>query len=236
MQRIPTLVEVSLADHNYLFGLPSMLDAQPIPGKTTSSWILKYGQTLEGCKAGPWMNSVFKGNIVYLHILDWKKEGILLPSIPCKLVAAKSITGNVKVIQDEQGLMLTGTPDPINTIVRLEFDASVEDIAYALPSKGSFTIGHERTLMTNTDGRLTAEVDLGAEKNIKRFEFTIDNLGHLRGQGRPFELQVKTDGTWKTVYQGNVFGIICSKMIDPITTKAVRLIVQATGIRQLDLF
>ena len=60
--RIRNLIEISLADRNYLFGLPSMLDAQIIPGITTSQWIEKYGYTLKSCKAGPWMNSVFTGN------------------------------------------------------------------------------------------------------------------------------------------------------------------------------
>lgn len=236
-QRIRTLVEVALADHNYLFGLPPMLDAQPIPGKVTGSWIAKYGKTIEGYKAGPWPNALFNGNIVYIHILDWPKEGVLLSSIPRKLISSKSITGNIQVKQDEKGWLLTGTPDPLNTIVRLGFDASVEDIAYALPSKGSFAIGRERIVQSGADGHLNAEVDLGAEKTIDRFEFTIDNPGYLRGQGKPFELQVKqADGNWKTVYQGKVFGTICGKKIDPIATNAVRLFVQTSEINQFDVF
>jgi len=139
-QRIRTLVSVALSDRNYLFGLPPMLDAQPIPGKTTSSWVEKYGETLTGCKAGPWMNSVFKNNVIYVHILDWPKEGLHLSAIPRKLISARSVTGNIQVTQDETGLLLTGIPDPLNTIVRLEFDSSVEDIALALPSAGSFTM------------------------------------------------------------------------------------------------
>ena len=45
-----------------------------------------------------------------------------------------------------------------------------------------------------------------------RFEFTIDNPDHLRGQGKPFELQAKqADETWKTAYKGSVYGTICGK-------------------------
>ncbi|MCX6225843.1 MAG: hypothetical protein NTV01_14005, partial [Bacteroidia bacterium] len=131
-QRIRTLVEMALADRNYLFGLPPMLDAQPVPGKASGSWIAKYGETLAGCKAGPWMNSVFKENVVYVHNLNWPKEGVRLSGIPRKLISVKSITGNIQVKQDQQGWLLTGTPDPLNTIVRLEFDSSVEDLALAL--------------------------------------------------------------------------------------------------------
>ena len=214
-----------------------MLDAQPIAGKATSPWIASYGQTLSGCKAGPWINSVFKGNIVYVHILDWPKEGVHLNAIPRKLLSARSVTGDIQVRQDEKGWLLTGTPDPLNTIVQLEFDSSVEDIAMALPSAGSLTAGRERLIQSANDSSLIVGVNLGSVKTINRFEFTIDNPGYLRGQGRPFEIQVKwTDGTWKTVYQGNVFGITCAKKIDPVVTSDVRLVVKASGVKQFDLF
>ncbi|MDP4273137.1 MAG: DUF5703 domain-containing protein [Bacteroidota bacterium] len=236
-QRIRNLVSVALSDRNYLFGLPPMLDAQVIPGKTTAPWIAKYGYTLEGCKAGPWMNSVFSENIVYVHVLDWPKEGVRLSFIPGKLISSKSITGNIQVKKDENGWLLTGTPDPLNTIVKLQFDASVEEIAYALPSKGSFTLGHERKLTTDSEGRTIAEVNLGGEKTIRRFEFTIDNPGYLRGQGKAFELQAKqADGTWKTAYKGSVYGTICGKQFDPVSTKAIRLVIQTSEIKQLDVF
>jgi len=133
--------------------------------------------------------------------------------------------------------MLTGTPDSLNTIVRLEFDKSVEEIVYSLPSKGSYTVEREHKITTDGEDRMIAEVNLDGEKSISRFEFTIENKGYLRGQGKPFELQVKqADEKWKTVYNGNVYGTICSKQFDPVTTKAIRLIIQATEIKQLDVF
>jgi alpha-L-fucosidase 2 len=236
-QRIRNLVSVALSDRNYLFGLPPMLDAKVIPGKITAPWIAKYGFTLDGCKAGPWMNSVFAGNIVYVHVLDWPKEGVRLSTIPRKLVSVKSITGNIQVKQDENGWLLFGTPDPLNTIVRLEFDNSVEEIAYALPSTGSFTLGHERKLTTDFDGRTVAEVNLDGGKTISRFEFTIDNPGYLRGQGKSFELQAKqADGTWKTAYTGSVYGTICGKQIEPLKTESIRLIIKSKKIKQFDVF
>jgi alpha-L-fucosidase 2 len=236
-RRIRTLVEVALADRNYLFGLPQMLDALPVPGKSTGPWVAKYGQTLQGCKAGPWNNSVFHDKIVYVHVPDWPAGGIHLPAIPRKLVSFRSVTGNIRVTQDDHGWHLTGTPDPLNTIIRLEFDRPVDDIALALPSVGSFTTGQHMDILNDNQGRLNATVKLGSERTVSRFEFTIDNPGYLRGQGRPFEIQaLQPGGTWKTVYQGKVYGIICSKQIDPVTTAAVRLVVDASVIRQLDVF
>jgi hypothetical protein len=237
-QRIRTLVEMALVDRNYLFGLPPMLDAIPVPGKTTASWIDKYGYTLEGCKAGPWTNSVFNGKTVYVHILDWQENGVRLSAIPRKLISAKSVTGDIQVKQDESGWLLTGTPDPLNTIVQLEFDKPVDDIAFSLPSEGSYTEGKERDIKSDPDdGYLTATVDLQDTKVIDRFEFTIDNPGYLRGYGRPFELQIReANGQWKTVYNGRVYGTICGKKIASVSTDAIRLIVKAPGIKQLDIF
>ena len=236
-QRIRTMVEVALADRNYLFGLPPMLDAQPVPGRATAGWIRRYGHTLEGCTSGPWTNSVFKGNVVFLHILDWPQEGVRLAAIPRGLVSSASVTGDVQVRQDAEGWMLTGRPDSIDTIVRLEFDRPVEEIAYGLPSKGSLTEGRERTVTTDPEGRMVAEVNLGGEREVGRFEFTIHNPGYMRGEGRPFQLLVRqSDRTWTTVYEGKVFGTICSKAIGRVRANAVRLVVQASGISQFDVF
>jgi len=236
-QRIRTLVEVALTDYNYLFNLPPMLDAQPVAGKTTGSWINKYGYTLDGCKAGPWKNSVFKGNTVYVHVLDWPSEGLKLSAIPRELTGYKSITGTIKVDKTADGWLLTGTPDTLNTIVKLEFDRSVEEIARSLPSKGSLTIGKLPKMSKDTAGVTTLEVELGEPKTIERIEFTIDNPGYMRGKGKPFEVQTKkADGTWMSVYRSNIFGIICSKKITPTTTNAVRLIINAKEIKQFDVF
>ena len=236
-QRIRTLVEVALNDYNYLFGLPPMLDAQPLAGKTTGAWINKYGYTLDGCIAGPWKNTVFNGKIVYVHVLDWPGERIKLSSIPRELISWKSVTGNIKVTKTKDGWLLTGTPDTLNTIVKLEFDKSVADIVLGLPSEKSFT--SDKKLSSQLDSALvnSSEVDFGKAITIHRFEFSIENPGYLRGQGKSFDFQAKqADGSWISVYKGTVFGVICSKEIPPITTTAVKLLIKAKAISQFDVY
>ena len=236
-ERIRTLTEVAQCDRNYLFGLPPMLDARPIPGKITAPWILKYGNTIEGSKAGPWPNTLFKGNIVFVHKTDWPAEGIRLGRVPRKLIVYESVTGDIHVTEDEKGWLLSGTPDPLNTIVRLEFDRSVAELAYALPSIGSLTLGKKPDISTDQAGRKIIGVNLDGEKKITRFEFTIENPGYLRGKGKSFELQARqADKTWKTIYTGTVYGTICSKQLDPVNATEVRLIITASRIKQFDLF
>ena len=124
--RIRTLVSVACNDRNYLFGLPPMLDGLPQPGKTTAAWLAKYGESVTGVRAGPWPGCVFRDNIVYVHMLDGPLEP---PAIPAKLVSSKYLTA-----EDEK-------PD---AILKLEYDRSVEELALAAPSQGSFTAGKER--------------------------------------------------------------------------------------------
>jgi len=208
--RVRTLVNVACSDRNYLFGLPPMLDGLPRPGQTTGAWIAKYGESLTGVRAGPWPGCVFRDHIVYVHRLDGPIEP---PPIPAKPVSSKYLTG-----KDEK-------PD---TILKLEFDRPVEEFALAAPSQGSLTAGKPRS---------GPEVDLGRPTTFDRLEFTIDNPGYRRGQGRAFELQVKQDdGSWRTVHRGQVFGSIYSQRFDPVTGRQVRLHINLPGLRQFDLF
>jgi len=208
--RIRTLVSIACADRNYLFGLPPMLDGMPVPGPTTAPWLAKYGESLAGVRAAPWPGCVFRDHTVYVHALDGSPK---IPSIPSKLVSRKFLT-----TEDER-------PD---TILKLEFDQSVEDLALAAPSQGSLTAGRKPT---------NGEIDLGRPVKFDRLQFTRDNPGYRRGQGRDFHLQAKaSDGTWQTIHQGKIFGSIYSKQFDPVTAQFVRLDAGGVAVPQFDLF
>lgn len=236
-QRIRNLVEVALADRNYLFGLPPMLDGLPVGGPVTGEWLSRFGYTLEGCKAGPWPNSVFKGNTVFVHIPDWPAEGIRLSAIPLRLVNSESITGQIFVSQDDRGLHLTGTPDQMHTIVKLVFDGPVEDIVREKMAEGALAAGKKRSISKVPDGRLTSAVELDSGQSIGRIEFTIENPGHIRGKFKDFEIQArKGSGTWNTVYRGRIYGTICGKKIEPFVASEVRLVIDAAAIVQFEVY
>ncbi len=235
--RIRNLVEVALADRNYLFGLPPMLDGEPVAGPVTGEWISKYGYTLKGCLAGPWRNSVFNGNTVYVHVPDWPREGIRLSAIPRNLISSESITGNILVTKDGEGWLLTGTPDTLNTIVKLVFDKPVGELALAKPSAGSLTAGKKLQQQRESDGRLSVTANLDSPHQIGSMEFTIENPGHVRGKYSEFELQARLgSGAWETVHRGRIYGTIYARAIKTFTATSVRLLVDAPGILQLDLY
>ena len=213
--RIRTLVSVACNDRNNLFELPPMLDGLPERGPVTAAWFAKFGESVNGTKGAPWPNCTIRSNVVYVHSLE---GGVKIPEIPAKLVSKTWLTA-----ENER-------PD---AIVKLEFDRSVEDLARFAPSAGSLTAG--RNIVTDELGALL--VDLGSEQKFGRLEFTIENPGYRRGQGRKFELQVKSaDGVWQTIQQGQVFGTIYSKTFPPVGARLVRLKMDAPAVRQFDLF
>ncbi len=213
--RIHTLVAVACADRNYLFGLPPMLDGLPAPGRITSGWLKKYGESITGTRGAPWPNSTVRSNVVYIHTFT---GGAKIPEIPAKLITKKWLTA-----ENEK-------PD---AILKLEFDRPLEALIEAMSSAGSLTQGRAAT--QDRDGFFV--VDLGAEKYISHLEFMIDNPGYRRGQGKRFELQVsQKDGTWRTIHQGQVFGSIYSKAIVPVSEQVVRLKIDESIVRQFYLY
>lgn len=204
------MVAVACADRNYLFGLPPMLDGLPTPGKSTAPWLAKYGESLKGVRAGPWPGCVFRGEVVYVHALDGVPK---VPAIPAKLVSKK---------------LLTATHAKPDTILKLQYDRSVEEFALAAPSLGSLTAGK---VVAN------GEVDLGREATFDRVEFTVDASRHRRGDGRDFELEVEQpDGSWHTVHRGRLFGSIYAKVFEPVAARRVRLRISGATLKQFDLF
>ena len=192
-----------------------MLDGLPASGPTTSAWLRKFGESVTGTKGAPWPNCTLRSNVVYVHTLEGPPR---IPEIPAKLVAKKWLTA-----ENEK-------PD---AILKLEFDRPLEELVNAMPSAGSLTQG--RAVAKNEAGFYA--VDLGAAKKFSRLEFTIENPGYRRGQGRKFELQVRqSDGAWRTIHQSQVFGTIYSKTFTPVSAQGVRLKIDAPAIRQFDLF
>ncbi len=269
--RVHNLVSVACADRNYLFGLPPMLDGRVVPEdadrlKTTGAWLAKYGESLYGTRSGPfapagWGGSVFKENTVYLHILNWPKEPIQLQGIGRKLVRWQCLGGQkVQVAGSESGFAVSltkGKPDPCDTVVRLDFDDSVEPAALAAHYKGSLTTGGKVTASSfmpgfepgnatdanpktawKPNGGGWIEIDLGRPVTFDRMELEFDDPAHVRGQFKAFQVEYKQpDGTYKAWQNGLIYGEIYSRRFEPVTAQIVRLSINsAAPVRQFDLF
>jgi alpha-L-fucosidase len=94
------------------------------------AWTSKYGDAIYGTRGGPipprhWGVTTHKGNTVFVHVLDWADDGLLVPPLPGKVRAARLLTDGrpVTFVQQSEGVILNlpaDRRDPIDTIVALE--------------------------------------------------------------------------------------------------------------------
>jgi alpha-L-fucosidase len=105
--------------------------------KEMGQWLKKYGQAIYGTRGGPYvpnksLATTRAGNIIYLHILKWNGDKVVLPPLSKKVVASSLLGGGaVAVEQDAKQLTVTIAPQhrqEIDTIVKLELDGSALDI------------------------------------------------------------------------------------------------------------
>ena len=131
---ITTLVRVVTGDGNYLLNVSPRPDGSIEPDQVerlreVGEWMKKYGESIYGTRGGPFPNGEWggftqKGNIIYIHVLDWSKMPDLLPAIDLKIRKSTCLTGGkVRYEQTQNGLKISvsGKEDkPIDTIIKLE--------------------------------------------------------------------------------------------------------------------
>ncbi len=271
--RVRSLVGTCVTDTNYLLGLPPMRDGLPAlsaatASKVTGSWFSQYGNTLTAGLAGPfiaadWGGSMAKGNSIYLHVLNWPAETLILPP----LALGRQITGNAvltggtaTVTQSAAGVSITlpaANRDPIDTIIRLDLDGSAEALARYQPYIGSSTTGmtasasaanggYEAAKACDADAATswrhgassgTLTIPFGATRNLNRIDVQFDNGASVSGQNISVTLEAQSpSGTWSTLWTGTSYTQILSRPLEPVQATAIRLTTNAQGVRQLDAF
>lgn len=93
-------------------------------------WLKEYGETIYGTRGGPltprdWGVTTAKGNKVYVHILKWQDEALVLPSWGKKIKSAKIYIDQspVKFVQNDYGITMKIPKSKFNeldTVVELE--------------------------------------------------------------------------------------------------------------------
>lgn len=125
-----------------------LLDVAVMPGgkiqpefvqrlKEMGRWLAANGESIYGTRGGPlsprpWGVTTRKGNIFYIHILDWKDNVLALPKLPAKVKAARLLKDGRRVEFADLGYgfvlnLPRGSLDPIDTIVVLETVGEDED-------------------------------------------------------------------------------------------------------------
>ena len=99
--------------------------------KGLGAWLSRYGESIYGTRGGPvrngaWGGMTNKGNVVYVHILEWDGDSVKLPALKAKIVESRVLTGGeAKIEQAADGIVIrmpVGSQDKLDTIVKLELE------------------------------------------------------------------------------------------------------------------
>jgi alpha-L-fucosidase len=133
---IHMLVKIAVRDGNLLLNVgPTASGAiekqQADRLAQVGDWLGKYGQTIYGTRGGPWKPESWGGctcvgNKVYVHVIDWTDDEIVLPSLGCKVLASKGLNCPGAVISQTSSDIRVSVPlagrDGIDSIIVLELD------------------------------------------------------------------------------------------------------------------
>ncbi len=129
------LVKAAGYDANFLLNVGPMPNGKIQPEhkerlKQMGEWLGKNGETIYETRGGPltprdWGVTTQKGNKVYVHILDWNDESLILPAWGKRIKSARLFGSNeaVKFSQNEFGITLkipASAKNEIDTIIELE--------------------------------------------------------------------------------------------------------------------
>ena len=134
---VQLLVKTVGRDGNFILNVGPRPDGQIDPPQAQrlqeiGDWLAKNGESIYGTRGGPFLPgaygvSTYRGQKIYVHVLDWKGASkLLLPAIPAKVVRASLLTGGEAMVsQTEPGIEIAvpaSNQNDTDTIVVLELD------------------------------------------------------------------------------------------------------------------
>jgi alpha-L-fucosidase len=163
-QCIQTLVKTVGGDGNLLFNVGPMPDGRIEPRqverlKEMGTWLKKYGQSIYATRGGPfkpdaWGASTHKGNAIYVHVLKWPGEKLILPPVPKKIVASSVLTGGTASVRQTDEAIEISVPEAyrqeIDTIIKLQLDGPADELAPV--GMQSASLAHEKKVRAQKIG------------------------------------------------------------------------------------
>lgn len=126
------LVRAAGYDSNFLLNIGPMPTGKIQPEfverlKAIGAWLDKNGESVYGTRGGPitprpWGVTTQKENKIFVHILDWQDNALLLPKVPRQILSASLLgTGDkVEIVEADYGTVLklpASARDPVDNIV-----------------------------------------------------------------------------------------------------------------------
>jgi len=134
-QLIQYLVRAAGRDANFLLNVGPVPNGKIQPEfaerlKGIGAWLAKNGESIYGTRGGPiaprsWGVTTQRGNRIYVHILDWQDEALVLPKLARPIRSARLLASGdaVTVIEADYGTVLrlpASAADPVDNIVVIE--------------------------------------------------------------------------------------------------------------------
>lgn len=138
---IRILVDCVCGDGNLLLNVGPMPSGEIAPDQVAvlreiGKWLGNYGESVYGTRGGPyrngtWGGSTYKERNIYLHVLQWDKNTLILPPLKSKVVNAAVLTGGqARINQTKERLHVevdAKEQAPTDTIIKLELDGHAAD-------------------------------------------------------------------------------------------------------------
>lgn len=137
---IQLLAKVAGRDGNLLLNVGPRPDGQIDPPqekrlREIGEWLGKYGESIYATRGGPFLPgdygaSTHRDKMIYLHVLKWPDNKLVLPAIPAKIIRASVLTGGeATVTQTGQGVEIfvpTADRSETDTVIALQLDSSAD--------------------------------------------------------------------------------------------------------------
>lgn len=128
-------------DGNLLLNVGPRPDGQIDPAyaarlREVGAWLAQYGESIYSTRGGPYMPgrygvSTYRGSTVYLHLLDFAGQPVSLPPLPARILDCSALTGGSATCKQTAAgveVSLTGAPNTVDAIVRLNLASSADSI------------------------------------------------------------------------------------------------------------
>ena len=263
-ESLQTLIRCAGGDGNLAYDVGPMPDGrieerQAVILRGMGDWLRQYGQTIHGTRGGPflpgrWGASTRADKTIYLHVLEWSQDELLLPPLERSVVSSSLLNGgDVSVHQSKDGITIRVAREfrnEIDTIVAVEMDGPVKDlkprsmpsgslaVRKAVQASSAWGLGYEPELACDDDDTTRwgaapgsrsgwLEVDLGTERTFQRAVINQEGWNRIS----EFELQSWNGNAWATFYASPAGERVAGKLhleFQPVTARRVRLNIPAS--------
>jgi len=256
-QCIQTLARCVGGDGNLLLNIGPEPDGSVDPTQADrlhaiSKWMKRNHESIYGTRGGPYKPagsyvSTRKGDTIYIHVLRWDFDSVMLPPLPRHIVSSKLVGhGKVEVTQTADGIHIdvpANSRVAADTVVALKLDGSAMDLSPidALPKAPAATLTASNVYTGDSAYSAQKAYDddndtRWASDGGKQWWIEADFAATARIDGvsiheaiarrvKKFEIQYRTDdaGPWKTIASGTEIGPDYHVRFDAVTAKSMRL-------------